>query len=167
MQAIAHPAPRYDVFLSFCGEDTRYSFTGYLYRALCRKGLKTFMDDEGLVSGNEISKNLIEAIESSRLSIVIFSENYPYSTWCLDEFVKITECMENNNQLVLPIFYNVQREEVYYQTNSYGEALTAHENRFGKNSEKVQKWRSALSQVASLKGEHNPKDEYVAIFMSS
>lgn len=71
VQAIAHPSPRYDVFISFCGEDTRYSFTGHLYRALCRKGLRTFMDDEGLVSGNEISNNLIEAIHSSKLSWMI------------------------------------------------------------------------------------------------
>ncbi|RHN57761.1 putative TIR domain-containing protein [Medicago truncatula] len=64
------------VFLSFCGEDTRYSFTGFLYHALCREGFKIFMDDEGLEGGNQISQTLLKAIEKSRLSIVVLSENY-------------------------------------------------------------------------------------------
>ncbi|GAU40067.1 hypothetical protein TSUD_258600 [Trifolium subterraneum] len=152
--------PRYDIFLSFCGEDTRYSFTGFLYQAFCREGFKTFMDDEGLEGGNEISKSLLEAIEKSRLSIVVFSKNYGYSSWCLDELVKIVECMKTKNQLVWPIFYKIEPSEIINETKSYGKAMTGHENKYGKDSEKVQKWRSALSEVASLEGDHIKKNEY-------
>ncbi|MCI08620.1 toll interleukin receptor [Trifolium medium] len=146
--------PRYDVFLSFCGEDTRYSFTGFLYHALRREGFKIFMDDEGLEGGNQISQTLLKAIEKSRLSIVVLSENYGYSTWCLDELVKIMECKKNNNQLVWPIFYKIEQSDVSNQTKSYCKAMKAHEDRFGKESESVQKWRSALSEVALVKGDH-------------
>ncbi|XP_057441196.1 disease resistance protein RPV1-like isoform X1 [Lotus japonicus] len=152
--------PRFDVFLSFSGEDARYSFTGFLYQALCREGFKTFMDDEGLKGGNQISKTLLEAIEKSRLSIVVFSENYGYSPWCLDELVKIVECMKTNNQLVWPIFYKISQSDVSNQTKSYGHAMLAHENSFGKDSEKVQKWKSALSEMAFLQGEHITENEY-------
>lgn len=38
----------FDVFLSFRGEDTRYNFTSHLYAALCRKKIKTFIDNESL-----------------------------------------------------------------------------------------------------------------------
>lgn len=151
--------PRFDVFLSFSGEDTRYSFTGFLYHALRQEGFKTFMDDEELEGGNQISNTLLEAIEKSRLSIVVFSENYGYSTWCLDEFVKIIECMKTKNQMVWPIFYRVEQSDVSNQTKSYGDAMIAHEKKFGKDSKKVQKWRSALSEVAFLKGEHVKEDE--------
>jgi hypothetical protein len=63
------------------------------------------MDDE-LPRGEEISTELIEAIESSRISIIVFSQNYASSTWCLNELVKILEC-KKNGQTVLPVFYKV------------------------------------------------------------
>ncbi|KAK7300100.1 hypothetical protein RJT34_10933 [Clitoria ternatea] len=150
----------YDCFLSFSGEDTRYSFTGFLYDALRREGFKAFMDDEGLVTGNEISQALIEAIGKSKLSIVVFSENYGYSTWCLDELAEIIECMETRNQLVCAVFYKVEQSDISNQRKSYGDAMIAHEKRFGKDSEKVLKWRSALSKVANLEGWHIKQNEY-------
>ncbi|KAL2316768.1 hypothetical protein Fmac_030644 [Flemingia macrophylla] len=152
--------PRYDVFLSFSGEDTRYSFTGFLYNAFRREGFKIFMDEEGLEGGNQISEALMRAIEMSRLSIVVFSESYAYSTWCLDELAKIMECKSTNNQMVWPIFHYVEKSDVCNQTKSYGEAIAAHEKNFGEDSEKVQKWRRALSEIASLEGYHLREDEY-------
>ncbi|XP_057432172.1 toll/interleukin-1 receptor-like protein [Lotus japonicus] len=79
------PTWGYDVFICFRGEDTRYTFTGNLYNALCQKKVKTFMDDKGLKSGDHIS-SILKALENSRL---------------------ITENMEKKNQLVFPIFYDV------------------------------------------------------------
>ena len=104
--------PRFihDVFLSFRGEDTRYNFTSHLYQALCDKGFNTFIDND-LRRGEEISTELLKAIESSMISIVVFSDNYASSGWCLDELVKILEC-RNNGQLVLPIFYKVDPSKI-------------------------------------------------------
>ncbi|ESW14278.1 hypothetical protein PHAVU_008G267600 [Phaseolus vulgaris] len=160
VEAALQSLPRYDVFLSFCGEDTRHTLTGFLFDAIRREGFKIFMDDEELEGGNQISETLMGAIQSSRISIVVFSENYGYSTWCLDELAKITECMNTKNQKVWPIFYNVEKLDVCNQTKSYGEAMTAHEKRFGKDSEKVLKWRSALSQITNLDGEHLSENEF-------
>ena len=42
---------KYDVFLSFRGEDTRNKFMGHLYEALIQKGIATFKDDEKLEKG--------------------------------------------------------------------------------------------------------------------
>ncbi|MED6216003.1 hypothetical protein PIB30_003650 [Stylosanthes scabra] len=61
----------YDVFISFRGQDTRYSFTGYLYEALCNKGIHTFIDDEELPKGDEITPSLLSTIQESRISILI------------------------------------------------------------------------------------------------
>ncbi|XP_027368583.1 TMV resistance protein N-like [Abrus precatorius] len=145
---------RYDVFLSFCGEDTRHTFTGHLYNALQLKGINTFMDDDGLKGGFQISLSLVKAIEESRISLVVFSENYASSSWCLDELVKIIECMKMKNQLVWPIFYKVEPSDIRHQRNRYGEAMAEHQKRLRNESEKVQKWRSALSEAANLKGWH-------------
>ncbi|RVW88919.1 TMV resistance protein N [Vitis vinifera] len=74
---------RWDVFLSFRGEDARLNFTDHLYSALRTKGINTFRDDEGLERGGEIQPSLLKAIEDSMISVVVFSENYAHSKWCL------------------------------------------------------------------------------------
>ena len=144
----------YDVFLSFRGEDTRDNFTGNLYNAFCKKGIKVFFDDPDLRVGDEISTSLFKAIEESRISIIVFSKNYASSTWCLKELVKILECMEQNRQLVCPIFYKIDPSDLRHQRRSYGKSMTEHEIRFGKDSEEVLNWRSALTKAANLKGYH-------------
>lgn len=72
---------KYDVFLNFRVEDTRKSFVSHLYKALSEKVINTFMDDEELGKGSSLSE-LLESIKRSRVSIVVFSENYCSSTWC-------------------------------------------------------------------------------------
>ena len=144
----------YHVFLSFRGEDTRETFTGNLYNALDQRGINTFMDDEELRMGEEISPSLLKAIEESKISIIIFSKNYASSSWCLDELVKILECKKSKGKLVLSVFYDVNPSDVRHQKGSYGEALTIHEERFKDNLEKVQKWRLALYEAANLSGWH-------------
>jgi hypothetical protein len=74
------------VFLSFRGSDTRNNFTGNLYKALIDKGIRTFIDDNDLERGDEITPSLVKAIEESRIFIPIFSANYASSSFCLDEF---------------------------------------------------------------------------------
>nr|XP_023919222.1 TMV resistance protein N-like [Quercus suber] len=60
------PRWKYDVFLSFCGVDTRMNFTDHLYTALKQKGIITFRDDEKLERGKYISVELLKAIEESK-----------------------------------------------------------------------------------------------------
>ena len=99
---------KYDVFLSFKGEDTRMDFTSHLNGFLNLKGVITFICYE-LPRGEEISAKLLEAIESSS-SIIIFSKNYASSTWCLDELVNILKCRKND-KMVLPVFYKVNPQK--------------------------------------------------------
>ncbi|XP_015170539.1 TMV resistance protein N-like [Solanum tuberosum] len=141
----------YDVFLSFRGEDTRNNFTGHLYFRLCQVGVNTFIDDEELRKGDVISIELEKAIEQSRVAIVVFSKNYASSSWCLDELVKILDCRERLNQLVLPIFYDVDPSQVRRQTGSFGEALAKHKER-SIGTERMEKWKAALTEAANLSG---------------
>ena len=143
---------KYDVFLSFRGEDTRNNFTGHLYNALKHKRIYTFRDDERLGRGKEISSELLEAIEESRFSIVILSENYTSSTWCLDELSKIVECMDSQKHTVFPVFYKVDPSAVRKQTGDFKKAFDKHEQDFKDNPETVEKWRSALKRVGKIAG---------------
>ncbi|KAH7568388.1 hypothetical protein JRO89_XS07G0285400 [Xanthoceras sorbifolium] len=144
---------KYDVFLNFRGEDTRNNFTDHLYVALDQKRFITFIDDERLERGRAISSDLLEAIERSRLSIVIFSKKYAYSTWCLDELVKIVECMEMRKQYVVPVFHYIDQTFVQEQKGEdFENAFDEYEKASSDDDdlEKVQKWREALTKVASI-----------------
>ncbi|KAL2334344.1 hypothetical protein Fmac_015557 [Flemingia macrophylla] len=66
----------YQVFLSFRGSDTRFGFTGYLYKALTDRGIHTFIDDEKLQNGDQITPALMKAIQESRIAIIVLSTNY-------------------------------------------------------------------------------------------
>ncbi|XP_054799881.1 TMV resistance protein N-like [Prosopis cineraria] len=152
---------KYDVFINFRGEDTRYGFTGNLYHALMQKGIWAFMDDEELEQGDEIMPTLLQAIENSRMAIVVFSNTYASSTYCLNELVKIHQCVKGKDQLVLPIFYDVDPSEVRHQKENYGRALTMHKRNFRANERKIQAWKLALNEIANLSGfPHNPRKDY-------
>ncbi|GKB02470.1 Toll/interleukin-1 receptor domain-containing protein [Tanacetum coccineum] len=85
---------KYDVFLSFRGEDTRNNFIGHLYEALQRNCIETYKDDEKIEKGERINDQLLKSIQDSRFYIIVFSKNYASSSWCLDELVKIIECQK-------------------------------------------------------------------------
>ncbi|XP_052117731.1 disease resistance protein RPV1-like [Arachis duranensis] len=156
------PTIRYHRFLSHGNTNTmcsstleaviRYRFTGSLFKALRDKKIHTFMDDVGLHRRNGISRTLIEAIKGSRIAIIVFSENYADSTYCLDELVKILECQESDGQIVFPVFYDVSHNDVRHQTGSYGEGIAKHEEKFKDDPSKVQKWKRALNRAADFTG---------------
>ncbi|CAI8597769.1 unnamed protein product [Vicia faba] len=141
---------KYDVFISFRGEDTRKTFTSHLYEALNKKVL-TFIDIE-LEKGDEISSALHKAIEGSDASIVIFSKDYASSKWCLNELVKILECKRDRRQIVIPVFYDIEPSDVRNQTGSYQQAFEKHERDLRHNKDKLQKWKDALTEAANLSG---------------
>ncbi|MCH97529.1 resistance protein [Trifolium medium] len=155
----------YDVFLNFRGTDTRYGFTGNLYKALCDGGVRTFIDNRELHEGDEITPSLIKAIEDSRILILVFSIDYASSSFCLDELVHIIHHFKEKGCLILPVFYDVEPSHVRHQTGSYGDAIARHEKRFQNNKgmynynmERLHKWTMALNQAANLSGRNfNPR----------
>ncbi|PRQ44688.1 putative winged helix-turn-helix DNA-binding domain, toll-like receptor [Rosa chinensis] len=147
------PHWKFDVFLSFRGEDTRWGFISHLYRELeFWQAFKIFKDDRELEIGASISPELLSAIEQSHLAIVVLSPNYASSTWCLDELSKIIESMEKGKKRILPVFFNVDPSDVRHQRSSFADAFAKHEVKFSDQIEKVERWREALRKVANLSG---------------
>ncbi|KDO39098.1 hypothetical protein CISIN_1g0137244mg, partial [Citrus sinensis] len=122
-------------------EDTRDNFTSHLYSALSQKSIETFIN-----RGDEISQSLVDAIEASAISLIIFSEGYASSRWFFDKLVKILQCKRVYGQIVLPVFYGVDPAPVKWPTGSYGDSFLKLEERFKENSEKLQTWRNALKE---------------------
>ncbi|XP_039155069.1 TMV resistance protein N [Eucalyptus grandis] len=142
----------YHVFVSFRGTDVRNNFLHDLYAALNQKGIYTFVDSEELRKGEQISPALMRAIEESRIAIIIFSEDYASSRWCLEELVKIMECKAQKELIVLPVFYKVEPREVRLGRKAYGIAMTKHEKDPEKDRKTVETWKKALFDAGSLSG---------------
>ncbi|GAY31811.1 hypothetical protein CUMW_272300 [Citrus unshiu] len=104
--SLTNPEIKYDVFLSFGGEDTWESFTSHLYSALSRESIETFIDND-LRRGDEISQSFLDAIEASSISVIIFLESHASSRWCLNELLKILKCKKEYAHIVTPVFYRV------------------------------------------------------------
>ena len=151
---------KYDVFLSFRGEDTRHNFTSHVYTALDRRKIKTYIDEKSLERGDEISPSLLEAIQKSKVSVIIFSKNYASSSWCLSELVHILKCQQEYKQIVVPIFYNVDPSDIRKQQGSYGDAFRKHEERFKDRMDMVAKWRDALKAASDLSGWSSQEDRF-------
>ncbi|KAK4280537.1 hypothetical protein QN277_012152 [Acacia crassicarpa] len=145
---------KYDVFLSFRGEDTRLGFVGFLRESLRQRGIRVFYDDDSIRTGEEITPALAKAIQESRIAIIVFSEHYANSTFCLQELEKILECFIEEDRLVYPVFYYVAPSELRRPKGSYAKALARLEERFRDDKQKVEKWRRALSQATEKKGYH-------------
>ncbi|XP_060669190.1 disease resistance protein RUN1 [Ziziphus jujuba] len=136
---------KYHVFLSFKEEDTGKSFTDHLYNALNKKGIITFRDDDQKLGSLVPSK----AIEESRFTIVVFSENYASSTRCLDQLVKIAECKKDLRlEAIYPVLYDVVPTQLIVEC---GKACFAERQQVFKDIvEKVKKWEGALTEVINL-----------------
>jgi len=140
---------KHDVFLGyFNNEGTANSFVDHLYQALVNKGINTFIKQNGEM------RTCIEEIEYSRMSMVVLCENYGSSTSCLDELVKIVEYIDNKSRNVTAIFYKVEPSDIRKQKNSYKAAMDEHEKIYGRDSEKIGRWRYALTRVCDLSGVH-------------
>lgn len=140
---------RYDVFLSFRGEDTRNSFTDHLYEALKNAGILTFRDNDEIRRGEELKPEIERAIEASLASVILLSKNYATSTWCLEELRLILEQRRDCNQFVLPVFYDADPSDVKKQNKTFMIQVKTSSMWTDYN---VSRWKAALTEVANLAG---------------
>ncbi|KAL3739441.1 hypothetical protein ACJRO7_020804 [Eucalyptus globulus] len=141
----------FEVFLSFRGPDTRLNFTDCLYHSLDKAGIRVFRDDENIRKGKKIEGELLRVIESSKIYLPVFSRNYASSKWCLHELTHILKCSSKaNDKVILPIFYDVNPDDVKLKTRLYSNALKKHEKKFSCNQ--IRQWKEALTKVSKIKG---------------
>ncbi|XP_039169215.1 disease resistance protein RUN1-like [Eucalyptus grandis] len=149
---------QYDVFLSFRGSDTRKAFTDHLYNSLVNIGIVpicVFRDDNNIPIGKEFGSYILDAITCSRILILIISENYASSKWCLRELIHIMDCSKSTSHIVLPIFYKVNPSHVRYLKGSFGEAFHSSKEHFDEKD--IQEGQRALSEVSYLNGWESEK----------
>lgn len=149
---------KYDVYLSFRRADTGNNFTDHLRSNLHQRGFRVFRYDDEFPRRREdyyLPPWLSKGIEESRIFLIVFSENYASSAWCLDELVKILESRDSRagQQIVVPIFYKVRPSDIRHQKGSYAHVFAYHEEVYkDTNLEKVSRWREALREAANVSG---------------
>ncbi|KAG7621078.1 Leucine-rich repeat [Arabidopsis suecica] len=140
----------FDVFVSFRGADTRHDFTSHLVKYLRGKGIDVFSDAK--LRGGEYISLLFDRIEQSKMSIVVFSEDYANSWWCLEEVGKIMQRRKEFNHGVLPIFYKVSKSDVSNQTGSFEAAFQSPTKIFNGDEQKIEELKVALKTASNIRG---------------
>jgi len=99
--------------------------------------------------------DLMREIEGSEIAIVVFSQTYSESTWCLDELELIMECNQTRGQIVLPVFYEIDPSDVRHQKGDFGKSLEQTTRRIYSREQQertLSRWRLALNKAASIGG---------------
>ena len=143
----------YDVFPSFSAEDVPQTFLSHFFKELDRKLIIAFKYSEMKRTRSLDATEIQHAIRNSRIAVVVLSEMYASSSWCLDELVEIVKCKEKLGQLVIPVFYGLDPSQVRKQTGRFGEGFT--KTCKIKTKAVIIRWQQALTVVTSQRGYHS------------
>lgn len=134
---------QHQVFINFRGVELRYSFVSHLVYALRTAGINVFIDKDE--QRGEDQAVLLHRIEESKIALVVFSRRYTESKWCLNELVKIKECVDAHKLVAIPIFFKVRPAELNELLNqaceSHGDVYETH-----------LKWKLALQCIQAKMG---------------
>ncbi|CAL9248831.1 unnamed protein product [Arabidopsis halleri] len=146
--SVFSPAQVCQVFLNYRGEELRYSFVSHLIDAFERNEVNVFVDTYEQ-RGKDL-KNLFVRIEESRIALAIFSTRYAESPWCMDELVKMKKLADQGKLLVIPIFYNVEPEDIRKQTGEFGDNFWTLAR--VSTGDQIKKWKEALECISDKMG---------------
>ncbi|OWF41429.1 toll-like receptor 4 [Mizuhopecten yessoensis] len=76
----------YDAFISYSEQDGRFIRGDLLENMEGRSGLKLCLHQRDFIPGQDIAENITKAIHQSWKTVVIVSNNYLKSYWCMYEF---------------------------------------------------------------------------------
>ncbi|KAJ4980317.1 hypothetical protein NE237_031154 [Protea cynaroides] len=137
-----------EVFISY-RKDVGDNFTEFLHSALKREGIDAFIDGENR-SRREMLPNLFQTIRSFKISIPILSESFFASEWCLSELAEMVECYKSKGQIILPIIFDVEAEDVRNQTGIIKALFESHKKR--NDEQTLKRWKNASTVVGGILG---------------
>lgn len=94
------------MFISHRGPESKKTLASHLYYRLVEWRLRPFLDREVLQKGQELEIQIKGAIKNASVHIVIFSETYGESEWCMIELEEIWKTRAEAH--IIPVFYNVK-----------------------------------------------------------
>ena len=122
---------------------------GFLYKDLENHGLKPYLDRECIHPGEECWESIEDAIKNTSIAVVVFSERYAESEWCLKELHVMLEA--HSCKTILPIFYNVTPWDLRNpERGQFKDGFEKLKKKF--NSNLIEQWKVDLEVASKLMG---------------
>ncbi|KAJ0252637.1 Uncharacterized protein HA466_0118110 [Hirschfeldia incana] len=147
----APPQPP-QVFVNSGATELPDDFIKHLVSGLTDLGiLNVFMDRDDWW-GKDLDR-IFTCIEESTIALVIFSPCYPKTEWCLDELVKMKERANNKKLMVIPVFFNVSKNDVRNFEGEFGDRFMELRKRYSKykyDPFRVQRWETSVMIISRM-----------------
>jgi hypothetical protein len=112
----------YDVFISHASED-KEEVARPLARKLAELGLKVWYDEFELRIGDSLRRKIDKGLANSRFGIVILSKSFIKKGWPNYELDGIITKSISGEQVVLPIWHDITKQEVINYSPSLADKL--------------------------------------------
>lgn len=112
----------YDVFISHASED-KDEVVRPLAHSLQNKGLKVWYDEFELGIGDSLRRKIDKGLAGSRFGIVVLSRSFIKKGWTNYELDGIVTKSMTGDQVVLPIWHNITKQEVVDYSPSLADKL--------------------------------------------
>ncbi len=113
---------QYDVFISHASEDKQAVVTP-LAEALRAGGLSVWYDEFELKIGDSLRRNIDRGIASSRFGVVVLSKAFFGKGWTNYELDGLVTKSVDGDQVLLPIWHNITKDEVVSYSPSLADKL--------------------------------------------
>lgn len=104
-------ATSYDVFISHATED-KESVVRPLAEALISQGLQVWYDEFELKIGDSLRRKIDYGLANSRVGLVVLSQKFISKGWTNYELDGIVTRAVSGEQILLPIWHNISKQEV-------------------------------------------------------
>jgi hypothetical protein len=101
----------YDVFISHASED-KETIVRSLVTELVRQGLQVWYDEFTLRIGDSLRQKIDKGLARSRVGLVVLSSSFIAKGWTNYELDGIVTRAVSGEQLLLPIWHNITKQEV-------------------------------------------------------
>lgn len=112
----------YDVFISHASED-KDEVARPMAEALQAHGLKVWYDEFTLRIGDSLRRKIDEGLANSRVGLVILSPSFLNKGWANHELDGIVTRSITGEQVLLPIWHKISKEEVISYSPSLADKL--------------------------------------------
>jgi hypothetical protein len=106
-----HSAKEYDVFISHASED-KDDIVRPLANALIGEGLNVWYDEFELHMGDSLRRKIDHGLATSRVGLVVLSQAFIKKGWTNYELDGIVTRSIDGQQMLLPIWHNISKNEV-------------------------------------------------------
>lgn len=113
---------QYDVFISHASED-KDAIVRPLATALQEEGLNVWYDEFELRIGDSLRRKIDQGLANSRVGLVVLSQSFIAKGWTNYELDGIVTKAVTGEQVLLPIWHNISKQEVIAFSPSLADKL--------------------------------------------